>query len=148
MATNSDTPKVRVTISNRTAIRVLSIVIGSFILLGAIQKASHALTLLFIALFLSLALNAPVQALAVRLPGKRKGNRSLATALSFFLIIGLFAGFIASFAPSLVKQTSNFIDDAPRLIEDLHDENTSTGSLVRKYKLEDQLDKLSSQLSD
>lgn len=144
----SHATKVNVTVSNRTIIRVLLMVIASFLFLSALNKAAHALTLLFIAFFLSLALNAPVHAIAQHIPGKRRGSRTLATAVSFFIIIGLLVGFFASIAPPLVKQTSSFIDAAPTLIEQLHDENTSTGSFIRKYKLEDQLDKFSSQLSD
>lgn len=143
---NEDIQKIRVTISNRTVIRVLGLVIGSYLFILAISKASHALTLLFIAFFLSLALNTPVHALAQSIPGKRRGNRTLATALSFFIIIGLLGGFIASIAPPLVKQTSSFIKEAPALVEQLQDENSSTGTFIRKYKLEDQVDKLSSQL--
>ncbi len=151
MALISKDPKatqtVRVTISNRTILRIVGLITFSFLGLLAIKQASHALTLLFIAFFLSLALNAPVHALAQAIPGKRRGSRTLATALSFFIIISLLIGFIASIVPPLVKQTSSFLNEAPALIEQLRDENSSTGSFVRKYKLEDQVDKLSSQLS-
>jgi predicted PurR-regulated permease PerM len=138
---------IPVTISNRTVIRVLGLAIASFLFIKALDKATHALTLLFIAFFLSLALNAPVHALAQHLPGKRRGNRTLATAASFFVVIALLIGFIASIVPPLVRQTSNFINEAPALIEQLRDENTSLGGFVRRYKLQDEVDKLSSQLS-
>lgn len=138
---------VRITISNRTVIRVLGLGILSYLFILAIGKATHALTLIFIAFFLSLALNAPVHALAQRIPGKRRGNRTLATGISFFVIIALLIGFVASIAPPLVKQTSSFINEAPALIEQLRDENSSTGNFIRRYKLQDQVDKFSSQLS-
>ncbi len=139
--------EVSVTVSNQTVIRVLALVIASYIFLLALNKTTHALTLLFIAFFLSLALNAPVHWLAQRLPGKRRGNRSVATAISFFVIIGLLAAFIASIVPPLVKQTSTFIDAAPSLVVGLRDQNSSLGSTIHKYKLEGQVDKFSSQLS-
>ncbi len=141
------TQTVRVTISNRTILRILGLITFSFIGLLAIRQASHALTLLFIAFFLSLALNAPVHALSQAIPGKRRGSRTLATALSFFIIISLLIGFLASIVPPLVKQTSSFLNEVPALVEQLRDESSSTGSFVRKYKLEDQVDKLSTQLS-
>lgn len=144
---HSETQKVRVTISNRTVLRVLGLVFGTYIFVLAVGKASHALTLLFIAFFLCLALNAPVHALAVRIPGKRRGSRTLATAISFTIIIGLLIGFVASIVPPLVKQTSSFINEAPALVEQLRDEKSGAGSFIRKYKLEDQLDKFSQQLS-
>jgi predicted PurR-regulated permease PerM len=138
---------IRVTVSNRTVVRVLGLVIASLLFIHALGKASHALTLLFIAFFLSLALNTPVHSIAQHLPGKRRGNRTLATAVSFLVVILLLGGFIASIVPPMVKQTSNFISEAPALVEQLRDENSSAGSFVRRYKLEDQVDKLSSQLS-
>lgn len=140
-------PETYVTVSNRTVVRVLMLVIGSFLALAAVQKASHALTMIFIALFLALALNSPVSWISHRLPGRSKGSRSAATAVSFFVVIGVLAVFLASIVPSLVRQTSSFLDDAPGLIEDLRDQNTSVGSFVNKYNLEDQVDKLSSQVS-
>jgi len=139
--------KVRVTVSNRTVIRVLLLVLASYLFLTALSKATHALTLIFLAFFLSLALNAPVHALAQAIPGKRRGSRSLATGLSFFVIIAILTGFIASIVPPLVKQTSSFINEAPQLVEQLRDENSGTGNFIRKYNLEDQVDKFSSQLS-
>lgn len=138
---------VNITISNQTVIRVLILVLASYLFLVALGKATHALTLIFIALFLSLALNAPVHALAQAIPGKRKGSRSLATGISFFIIIALLGGFIASIAPPLVKQTSSFINEAPTLVEQLRSEDSSTGQFIRRHKLEDQVDKFSSQLS-
>gem|GEM_PF-6005648 len=75
---------VQITISSRTVIRVLLLVIVSMVLVAALRRAGHSLVLIFTAFFLSLALNGPVHWLALRIPGKRRGNRSLATALSFF----------------------------------------------------------------
>lgn len=139
---------VEITISNRTVVRVLLLTIASFIFLMALQKASHSLILIFTAFFLALALNAPVRWLANHIPGKRRGSRTLGTALSFFIVMALLIGFIASIVPPLIKQTSNFISEAPQLVEDLRDENTGLGRFVRKYHLEDQTDKLSGELSD
>jgi predicted PurR-regulated permease PerM len=138
---------VEITVSNRTVVRVVLLVIISFVLLSAIKQASHALTLIFIAFFLSLALNAPVHRISQALPGSKRGSRSLATAVSFLIVIGLLLGFLISIVPPLVKQTTNFIEAAPGLIEDLRDENSSLGSFVRRNGLEDQVAKLSSQVS-
>jgi predicted PurR-regulated permease PerM len=72
----------------------------------------------------------------------------LATALSFIVVIGVIFGFVASIVPPLVRQTSNFIDDAPGLVDSVRSEDSSVGRFVRKYKLEDQVDKFSGQLSE
>ncbi|MBI1857380.1 AI-2E family transporter [Candidatus Saccharibacteria bacterium] len=145
---NKEPGVVEVTLSNRTIIRVFLLAIMFIIFWSAFQEASHALLLIFTAFFLALALNAPVHWLAERLPGKRRGNRTTATALSFFVVLALLIGFIASILPPLVRQTSSFIDVAPTLVDDVRDENTSLGRFVRHYKLEDQVEKFSSQLSD
>jgi predicted PurR-regulated permease PerM len=143
---NPDT--VEITISNRTVLRVIATVIAAGLLLAAVQKAAHALILIFTALFLALALNAPVHWIAEHLPGKRRGNRTLGTAISFLLVVLFLIGFLASIVPPLVRQTENFIHTAPSLVNDLRSDDTSLGRFVRRYNLESQTDKISKQLSD
>lgn len=145
---NKSDDAIEITISNQTVIRVVFLTILSFLFLAAVQKASHALILIFTAFFLALALNVPVHWLSHNLPGKRKGNRTIATALSFFIIIGLLIGFLASIVPPLVRQTSNFISVAPQLVDDARDENSALGGFIRRYHLEEQTEKLSGELSD
>ncbi|MBA2279056.1 AI-2E family transporter [Candidatus Saccharibacteria bacterium] len=139
--------EVEITISNRTVVRVLLLIIISFLLLSAARQASHALSLIFIAFFLSLALNAPVHWIAQRLPGRKRGSRSLATTVSFLLVIAFLGVFLFSIVPPLVRQTATFIEEAPGLVDDIRDENSSLGSFVRRNGLEDQVDKLSGQVS-
>src|SRR3712207_724123 len=117
--------EVEITVSNQTVIRVLALVIASFILLAAVKAAAHALTRLFIAFFLSLPLNAPVHWLAQRLPGKQRGSRTVATGISFLIVGLLLAGVIASVVPPLVRQTGGFIQGAPELVASAQDENTA-----------------------
>lgn len=140
-------PVVEVTVSNRTVIRVLILVLVSLIGLTAVQKTASALLLLFIAFFLALALNAPVHWLAQRIPGKRKGSRTIATAISFLFIVLIFGGFIASIVPPLVKQTGNFIQAAPGLIDDVRSSDGRLGEVITRYNLQDDIDKFSSELS-
>lgn len=144
--TNTDI--VEITVSNITVVRVLVLVILSFIGFAALQHATHALTLIFTALFLAIALNRPVMWIARHLPGRRKGNRSLAVATGFVIVVLFLAGFIASLAPPLVNQTKNFINAAPELIEQVRSENSGLGRFVRRYNLEETTDKISSELSD
>ncbi len=138
---------VEIAVSNGTVVKVLFLTIASILLFSAIGKASHALILIFTAFILAIALNLPVHWLAQKIPGKRRGNRTLATGLSFFIITALIVSFLASIMPPLVKQTSKFISVAPTLIDDLRNEDTGLGRFVRKYHLQDQTDKLSSELS-
>lgn len=140
--------EVEVTISNRTILRVLALVIGSLMLLAAIRQATHALTLIFLAFFLALALNAPVHWIAERLPGKRRGNRTVATAFSFFVVIIILGMFLASIVPPLVRQTGSFIDSIPGLVNDLRDNETTLGRIVERYNLEKYVDRLGDQAED
>lgn len=139
--------EVEVTVSNRTIVRILIIVIGAFMLLSAVRIAQHAIILISTSIFLALALNAPVHWLAIHWPGKRKGNRTVATAVSFLLVIAALAAFIASIVPPLVHQTSEFIDAAPGLVESVRSEDSSLGRFIRRYNLEDEVDKFSGELS-
>lgn len=140
--------RTEITVSNATVLRVIGIVLGAFLFLVALQKASHALVLIFSALFLALALNAPVHWLAEHWPGKRRGSRKLGTAAAFLVVVLFLTGFLASIVPPLVKQTSNFVSATPGLIDDLRSNDSSLGKFVQKYDLEDQVQKLSTQLSD
>lgn len=123
-------------------------VFGSLLLISAVRQAAHALTLIFLALFLALALNAPVHWIAERLPGKKRGSRTLATAVSFFVVVLFLGVFLASIVPPLVRQTSNFIESIPGLIDDLHDRDSTLGRYVDRYNLEDHVDKLQAQATD
>jgi len=140
--------KIEVTISNRTVIKLLAMVALWLVFLMALRQATHALVLLFTSFFLALALNAPVRWLASRIPGKRKGSRAIGTAVSFFLVIALLVGFLTSIVPPLVKQTSNFINAAPQLLEETRDKDSTIGKWVDKLHLQKQIDDFSDQLSD
>ena len=140
--------KVEVTISNRTVIKLLVMVALWLVFLMALRQASHALVLLFTSFFLALALNAPVRWLANRIPGKRKGSRVIGTAVSFFLVIALLAAFLTSIVPPLVRQTSNFINAAPQLLDQTRDKDSTIGKWVDKLHLQKQIDDFSNQLSD
>lgn len=145
---SNKTDKVEVTISSRTIIRTLLLVLAAVVTLAAVRQASHALTLLFIAFFLALALNAPVHWIASHLPGKRRGDRTVATAVSFIVVILVLGAFLASIVPPLVRQVSSFIDAIPGLINDLHDESTTPGRFVERYNLQSQVSDLSKQASE
>ena len=140
--------QIELTVSNRTVLRVIILVVASFLALVAVRQAAHALTLIFIAIFLALALNAPVNWIAIKLPGKMRGNRSLGTGVSFVIIVALLGGFLASIVPPLVRQTSSFIGAAPELVDDLRDENSSLGQFIRRNHLEQHVDTFSEELDD
>lgn len=146
---NKDTPKeMEITISNRTVIRVLLLVVSAMMLLAALKQAQHALILIFTSFFLALALNGPVQWIARRLPGTMKGKRSAATAISFLMVVLFIGAFIAIIVPPLIKQGQSFIIAAPQLVEDSRDKDSELGGFINRYNLEGQVDSLSEQLRD
>jgi len=119
--------EVEFTVSNRTILRIIVSAILAILFFAAVRRSAHTLTLIGVSLFLSLALNAPVRWLADRLPGKRRGNRGLATGLSIGIVLVLLGAFLALVVPPLVNQTSTFIRQAPDLVEQVHDQNSSIG---------------------
>jgi predicted PurR-regulated permease PerM len=143
-----DTADFKVTVSNRTIFRIVGLVILSILAFESIRHSAHALTLIGAAFFLALALNAPVHWLAEHLPGKRRGSRSLATGISIVIVLLLFGAFLTAILPPLIKQTSNFVHDAPGLVAQVQDQNSSVGKFIRSHNLEGQVNKLSKQLSD
>jgi predicted PurR-regulated permease PerM len=143
----SEDTEFELTISNRTIIRVIGAAILAILLFAAVRASAHTLTLIGAALFLSLALNAPVQWLSNHLPGRVKGNRSFATGVSIVIVLVLLGAFLWVIVPPLVNQTSKFIKQAPALVEQVRDQNSSIGKFIRQHNLESQVDKASKQLS-
>lgn len=140
--------QIEFTISNRTVIRVLVLVLLSLLLFAALHRATHALILIFTAFFLALALNAPVHWIAGHLPGRRRGSRTIATAVSFLLVVVVLGVFLTSIVPPIIRQTNSFISAAPQLVADMRDQSGGVGTFVRRYHLQAQVQTLSSQLSE
>lgn len=140
--------EIALTISSRSVVKVVLLIIGTILLLAALQKATHAIVLISTSVFLALALNAPVSWVSRRIPGKRRGNRVLGTTISFVLVVAVLAAFVAALIPPVVRQTSSLIDSAPRIIRDVRDENSDVGRFIQRYHLQSQLNKISSELSE
>src|SRR3990167_88191 len=143
---NKEHEKVELIVPNRTIIRFIVLVALAVVVFLLARKVTHALLLIFISFILAVGLNAPVSWLARHLP-HRKNTRTLATSISFLIIVLIFVGFIASIAPPLINQTRNFLDVAPRLVSDAREQDSGVGRFIRRYNLEDQVDKFSDQLS-
>lgn len=139
---------VEVSLSTKTVIRVIGLVMTAILLVVAIKVSSHALVLIGTSIFLALALNAPVRWLASRLPGKKRGNRQLATIISVVVVLCALIGFVWAIVPPVAKQSGSFISNAPKLLRDLRNSDTTLGDFVVRYKLEKQIDKFSAQLTD
>lgn len=145
--TSENPPEIALTISARTIVKVLLVVVGSIMLLSALRQVAGALVLLGISAFLAIALNAPVSWIGRHLPGKRKGSRALATTISFIFVLLLLAGFLAAVLPPIISQTRSFVSNAPEFVQDLRNENSELGRFVARYNLQGQLDNVSGELS-
>ena len=126
--------KVKIDIDTKTFIRFWIVVIG-FLLLGlVIWRAKDALILIFISLFFALALNHPVSKITQALPGSKE-NRVGATAVAYFLIVALLGLFISFVVPTLVEQTSKFVDNLPSLVEGFSGQYSGLENFADKYNL-------------
>lgn len=144
---NGTAPEVEVTISNKTVLRVIALVIGGVLFIAALRQAAYPLLLISTAFFLSLALNSPVQWIARHSPGKLRGQRTAATAIAFLLVVMLLGAFLISIVPPLIRQTQSFIAAAPSIIRDLRDADSPIGGVVQRYELQDEIDNFSSEIS-
>ncbi len=139
--------KVKIDIDTKTFIRFWIVVIG-FLLLGlAIWRAKDALILIFISLFFALALNHPVSKITQALPGSKE-NRVGATAVAYFLIVALLGLFISFVVPTLVEQTSKFVDNLPSLVEGFSGQYSGLENFADKYNLTSYVEQVAVSLRD
>jgi len=137
--------KVEVTVSNKTIIRVLGVVILSWLALRFISNVEHILQLIFIAFFLSLALNPVVSWISKQLGLK---SRAAATGIAYIAVVVVLGAFVTAVVPPLARQTVDFVKQAPYTISSLKDDSTSAGRFVVRYKLQDNIDGLSQNIRD
>ena len=139
--------KVKIDIDTKTFIRFWIVVIG-FLLLGlVIWHAKDALILIFISLFFALALNHPVSKITQALPGSKE-NRVGATAVAYFLIVALLGLFISFVVPTLVEQTSKFVDNLPSLVEGFSGQYSGLENFADKYNLTSYVEQVAVSLQD
>ncbi|GAC1386893.1 MAG: AI-2E family transporter [Candidatus Saccharimonadales bacterium] len=136
---------VEVTVSNRTLIRALAIIIITFLLFRFINNVAHVLELIFVACFLAIALNPTVGWIATKLKIK---SRAAATGIAYLAVVVLLSGFLSFVVPPLISQTVDFVRGIPQTITDLKDDRTTAGHFVRRYNLSDQVDGLSQNVKD
>ena len=138
-------PKVEVTVSNRTIIRVIVMVVATFLGIRFLMNISHALTLIFSSFFLALALNPAVSWISHQLKIK---SRAAATGIAYLTVLVILIGFLAAVIPPLVRQTSDFISDLPATIESVTSTDSGLGKLVQKYDLQDSVDGIANDMRD
>lgn len=132
-------PKVtELTVSNRTVVRVILLIAATIIAFRFVAKVGYILELIFIAGFLAVALNPVVSWFARNL---KLRSRIAATAISYVTVVAILGTIIALVIPPLVRQTIDFIADAPDTISQaLNDENSTFGQYVDRYNLSGQVE--------
>ncbi len=143
----NEIPVVDVTVTTRTLIRIVLVVIITLALISFVIKVSNAILLIFIAFFLTLALNSPVAKLSKILPGKRRGSRSIATTASFLIVVILLAAFASYIIPPLIVQTERFISAAPNLINNSNSQHSALGHFIRIHHLQNFVRSLATQIT-
>ncbi len=128
--------KITIDVETRTFIRLLLVVIGFAVLIGAVYLARGALITIGIALFLALALNPPVSALSAKLPGK---SRVGATALAYLIVVTLIGGILFLVVPPIIQQTAKFTATVPTLIDRATSQKPMLDDFVERYNLRDAL---------
>lgn len=136
---------VEITIANRTIIRVVLILVATFLGLRFILNVSHVLSLIFFAFFLSMALNPAVGWISRHL---RIKSRAGATGIAYIVVLTVVIGLFSMIIPPLVSQTSDFVTSLPETIKSVNDQDSAVGRLVQKYQLQDSVDKIASDMSD
>ena len=142
---NTVPPKLTVTVTNRTVLRVIALIIGSVLLVQLLGRMSHVLTLIFAAFFLALALNPAVNWISRQLQIK---SRVRATGIAYLLVIVSLVVFFSLVIPPLVRQTANFIDTVPQTVNNFQTQDSSVARFARKYNLDDKLNEFGREFSN
>lgn len=135
----SDVPKETINISNKTVLRVIALVVVSFLFLRFLSHETHVIALLFTAFFLALALNPAVSWIAKHLKSK---SRIWATATAYLTVLVILITLISLIFPPLIRQSVDFINNVPSTLNSFETQNSSTARFVRRYKLDKQLSQL------
>ena len=132
----------------RTILATVGIVLGSVAGLWMLWSVKRILGWMVIAVFFAVILGPAVDFLV----HKAKLRRSLATLLVFLTGLGLLAAMLYAFIRPIVDQATTFSDHLPGYVADAKAGKGPVGHLVKKYKLDDYVEKnqkkLKSTLSD
>ena len=142
---NNENKSIRVTISNRTVVRIIAIIVTAYLSIKLIIKVDHVLELIFVSLFLAVALNPAVSWFARNLKLKSRGA---ATGIAYLFVVGIIVGFFALVLPPLIKQTEKFITTVPETISTLKDPHSGAGKVIKHYKLNKTVDNISTNISN
>ncbi len=123
------------------ACAVITAFFGAFYALG---KLSHILTLIVVAAFIAIVLAPPVELLVRR----ARFKRGIAVAVVFIVGAMLFSAMTYAFVRPIVKQSRDFVQDLPHFVDDAKAGKGRVGEIVKKYKLDDFVEKNQNKLEE
>lgn len=136
---------LELTISNRTILRVIALIVLTGVAIQLIVSLRHPLTLIFVAFFLAMALNPAVMWVSHKLKSK---SRARATAIAYITVISVLIAFFVLLIPPLVRQTTDFVKEAPDTLREVQNDEGAVGEFIRRYKLEEQVKSLANSWAD
>lgn len=133
--------EVEITVSNNTIIRIILFMLGTILFMRVLDSMKHPLTLIFVSFFLALAINPIVTRLSNML---KSGSRVRATAIAYGAVMSVIIAFVVLIVPPLINQTTEFIREVPKTLSDVKSDDSSLGSFIRRYNLEEQVQNFAS----
>ena len=117
----------------RTIAVTIGMVLATLVGIVVLQRLTHILALLAVALFFAVALSPPVNFLERRLHVRR----GVAATLVLLVGFGLIAAMIYTFVRPIVDQTQKFVEDLPEYVEDAEAGRGTIGRLVQRYNIDE-----------
>ncbi len=133
-----------VSISSDTIIRAILYTIGAVVLVQFLTSVSHQLTLIGVSAFLAIALNPAVSWVSKRLKTK---SRVRAAGIAYVAVITVLIGFMALIVPSLVQQSSRFVQNIPNTVRDFQTQDSTIARFVINNNLDEKLDQAAKDIS-
>ncbi len=134
----SNTTVARVTV---VACLVVGAIVGA---VYAVNRLSHIVTLVVVALFIAVVLAPAVDGLVRRV----RFRRGFAVLAVFVVGVIAFSAMTFAFVRPIVDQSRDFVDDLPSFVEDAKAGEGRVGELVKRYKLDDFVEDNQDRLAD
>lgn len=125
-------------VDNSTIIRALILIFFAVLGFMLLRKMADSLMLVVISAFLAIGLNPAVSWIARKL---RLKSRVTATGIAYVLVVGFLISFFALVFPPIVKQTIDFVKQAPQTVNQLRHDNKKIDELIIKYNVEEEVSK-------
>lgn len=113
--------------------RIVIIVVLTFLGIMFLGQIAQALILIFLSFFLAVALNPAVSWISKKLRSK---SRVRATGVAYVIVLALITGFLILVVPPLMRQTNDFVQTLPDTIEQYTAEDSALMNFVRNHNLE------------